>query len=188
MRTFRPALALFLLLGALTGLAYPLAITGIAQAVFPSQANGSLIRQGDKVVGSSLIAQNFAADKYFQPRPSSAGEKGYDAASSSGSNLGPISKKLIDRVEGDLKAWREKNGAAPVPVDAITASASGLDPHVSVAAALYQSARVAKVRNLTPAQVQALVQQHSEGRLLGLIGEPRVNVLRLNLALDATRG
>ena len=187
MRALRPALALFLLLGALTGLAYPLAITGIAQAVFPSQANGNLIARDGKVVGSSLIAQNFAADKYFQPRPSSAGEKGYDAANSSGSNLGPISKKLLDRVEGDLKAWREKNGAGPVPVDAVTASASGLDPHISPAAAEYQMNRVAKARNLDPAKLRELVEQYTESRQFGFLGEPRVNVLELNLALGALK-
>lgn len=184
MRTLRPALALFLLLGALTGLAYPLAITGIAQAVFPSQASGNLISRDGKVIGSSLIAQNFAADKYFQPRPSSAGDKGYDASSSSGSNLGPISKKLIDRVEGDLKSWREKNGTAAVPVDAVTASASGLDPHIAPANALAQAARVAKARGLGEDAVRRLVEQHVEGRALGVLGEPRVNVLLLNLALD----
>ena len=184
MRMIRPALALFLLLGALTGLAYPLAITGIAQAVFPTEANGSLVRQDGKVIGSSLIAQNFAADKYFQPRPSAAGEKGYDAASSSGSNLGPLSKKLIDRVTGDLKSWRDKNGTAAVPVDAVTASASGLDPHVTPANALAQAARVAKARGLAEDQVKRLVEQYIEGRALGVLGEPRVNVLMLNLALD----
>lgn len=184
MKQFRASLTLLALFVALTGLAYPLAMTGIGQAIFPTQAAGSLIARDGKVIGSSLLAQPFAAEKYFQPRPSAAGEKGYDAASSSGSNLGPISKKLIDRVEADLKAWKERNGAGAVPVDAMTASASGLDPHVTPANALSQVPRVAKARNLPEDRVRQLVEQNIEGRALGFLGEPRVNVLLLNLALD----
>lgn len=184
MKQFRASLTLLALFVALTGLAYPLAMTGIGQAIFPTQAAGSLIARDGKVIGSSLLAQPFAAEKYFQQRPSAAGEKGYDAASSSGSNLGPISKKLIDRVEADLKAWKERNGAGAVPVDAMTASASGLDPHVTPANALSQVPRVAKARNLPEDRVRQLVEQNIEGRALGFLGEPRVNVLLLNLALD----
>jgi K+-transporting ATPase ATPase C chain len=184
MKQFRTSLTLLVLFVALTGLAYPIAMTGIGRAVFPTEAGGSLVTRDGKVVGSSLLAQPFASDKYFQPRLSSAGEKGYDAASSSGSNLGPISKKLIDRVEGDLKTWREKNGAGAVPIDAMTASASGLDPHITPANALAQAPRVAKARNLPEDRVRQLVQEHVEGRALGFLGEPRVNVLMLNLALD----
>ena len=184
MKQFRASLILFVLFAALTGLAYPLAMTGIGQAVFPTQAKGSLVTRDGKVVGSAHLAQPFAQDKYFHPRPSAAGEKGYDAASSSGSNLGPVSKKLIDRVEGDLKSWREKNGSAAVPVDAMTASSSGLDPHITPANALAQVARVAKARGVQEDQIRRLVEQHIEGRALGILGEPRVNVLLLNLALD----
>lgn len=184
MKQFRASLVLLALFVALTGLAYPLAMTGIGKAVFPEQANGSLLARDGKIVGSVHIAQPFSQNRYFHPRPSAAGEKGYDAASSSGSNLGPASKKLIDRVEGDLKAWREKNGAAPVPVDAVTASSSGLDPHITPANALAQAARVAKARNLPEDRVRRLVLEHTEGRALGFLGEPRVNVLLLNLALD----
>jgi K+-transporting ATPase ATPase C chain len=184
MKQFRASLTLLVLFVVLTGLAYPLAMTGIGQTIFRDQANGSLVERDGKIVGSSLIAQPFAQDKYFHPRGSSAGEKGFDAAGSSGSNLGPISKKLIDRVEGDLKTWREKNGSAPVPVDAVAQSSSGLDPHITPANALAQVGRIAKARGLGEDQVRRLVEQRIEGRALGFMGEPRVNVLLLNLALD----
>ena len=184
MKQFRASLVLLLLFVVLTGLAYPLAMTGIGQAVFHDQANGSLIWREGKIVGSSLIAQPFSADRYFRPRPSAAGDKGYDAANSSGSNLGPTSKKMIDRVEGDLKTWRQRNGKEPVPVDAVTASASGLDPDITPANALAQVSRIAKARDLPENRVRQLVERHIEHRALGFLGEPHVNVLLLNLALD----
>lgn len=184
MKQFRASLTLLGLFVFLTGLAYPLAMTGIGQALFADQANGSLVLREGRVIGSSLIAQPFVAAKYFQPRPSAAGEKGYDAAGSSGSNLGPISKRLIDRVEAGLKAWRERNGTGPVPVDALTTSSSGLDPHITPANGMAQVTRVAKARNLPEDRVRRLVEEHIEGRALRFLGEPRVNVLLLNLALD----
>jgi K+-transporting ATPase ATPase C chain len=169
---------------------YPLVVWGVAQMVFPHQANGSLIVQNGKIVGSELLAQNFTGPKYFHPRPSSAGDTGYDGGSSGGSNLGPTSKKLIDSVKERVDAYREENGlpaSLPVPADAVTASASGLDPHISVMNALTQASRVAKARGLGPEVVQAMVKAHTEGRDLGLFGEERVNVLKLNLALDSRR-
>ena len=180
LRLFRASLVILLLMTALTGIAYPLAMIGVADAAFPRQAAGSLIERDGKVVGSSLIGQAFAADRYFWGRPSATAEAPYNSANSGGSNLGPTSKALMDRVKDN--ADRLGKG---VPVDLVTTSGSGLDPHVSPAAAAWQVSRVAKARNLPEAELQRLVERHTEGRMFGLLGEPRVNVLTLNLALDA---
>lgn len=183
----RPAVVLFVGLSLLTGLAYPLLVTGIAQAVFPHAANGSLVVQGGQVVGSELIGQPFADPKYFWSRPSATGPMPYNAGSSSGSNLGPSNPALHDAVKARVDALRaaDPGSTAPVPADLVTASASGLDPHISRAAADYQLRRVARARGLPEAEVRALIDAHTEGRLLGFIGETRVNVLALNLTLDA---
>ena len=179
---FRPAIVMTILSAALLGLAYPLAMTGIGQALFPSQANGSLVRDADgAVIGSSVVGQAFTSDRYFQTRPSAAG-KGYDGLASSGSNLGPTARALVERVKPDVAKRHAEGVAGPLPADLVTASGSGLDPDLSPASALAQAPRIARTRGLPEARVQALVEAHAEGSILG---EPHVNVLALNRALDA---
>ena len=182
----RPALVLFLLLTLLTGVIYPLVVTGIAKAAFPRQAAGSLVEQGGKVVGSLLIGQSFSDPKHFWSRPSATSPGPNNAAGSSGSNLGPTNPALVDAVKGRIAALRaaDPGNAAPVPIDLVTASASGLDPEISIAAARYQAARVARARGLPAERVLKLIDSLGEGTVLGFLGEPRVNVLALNLALD----
>ena len=198
LREIRPAIVLLLALTAITGLAYPLAMTAIAGAIFPSQAQGSLIEKDGKVVGSALIGQEFKDDKYFHGRLSATTAADpndstktvpapYNAANSSGSNLGPTSKALADRLKEEVDKLKAENPGQPVPVDLVTTSASGLDPDISPEAALFQVPRVAKARGVPEASIRTLVAQQVKGRLLGLLGEPRVNVLALNLALDAAK-
>ena len=181
----RPAISLMVFFTALLGLAYPLAISGIAQLAFPVQANGSLVRKGETVMGSELIGQAFTSDIYFWPRPSATAETPYNAAASSGTNLGPTSAKLKSMVEAEVGKLKGTGIAVPVPADAATYSGSGLDPHISPDYARLQIPRIAKARNLPEAELIAILDRHIEGRTLGFIGEPRVNVLLLNLALDA---
>jgi K+-transporting ATPase ATPase C chain len=195
LREIRPAIVVLVVLTVLTGLAYPLAMTGIAEVIFPNQAQGSLIERGGTVVGSALIGQEFTSDKYFHgrlsattaPDPNDATKTvpaPYNAANSGGSNYGPSNKALIDRVQGDIDTLKKENPSQPVPADMVTTSASGLDPDISPEAALFQVPRVAKARNLPEDRVRQLVAENTQARLLGLLGEPHVNVLQLNLALD----
>ena len=198
LKEIRPALVMILLMTVVTGLVYPLAMTAIAGAVFPHQAGGSLIEKDGKVLGSGLIGQNFTRPGYFHGRPSATSDVDpkdpaktvpapYNAANSSGSNAGPTSKALVERVQEDIKALKAENPNAPIPIELVTTSASGLDPDISPEAALFQVPRVARERGIAEEKLRELVQLHTEGRLLGLIGEPRVNVLRLNMALDALK-
>jgi K+-transporting ATPase ATPase C chain len=186
--SLRPALVMTVLFALLLGLAYPLALTGIGQVIFPSQANGSLIRENGKVIGSSVVGQAFTGERYFRTRPSAAGANGYDGLASSGSNFGPTSQALVDRVQGDIRKLRAEGVTGPVPGDLVTASGSGLDPDLSPEAALAQVARVARVRGLPETEVHALVQRSVEAPRFGILGEPRVNVLDLNRQLDRLGG
>ena len=188
MKQIYPAIAITVVLTVLLGVAYPLVVTGLANVIFPVKANGSLIEKDGKVIGSRLIGQAFTGPGYFHSRPSAAGN-GYDASASAGTQLGPTSQKLFEtNVKTAADALREENPNAPIPVDLVTASASGLDPHITPAAAAFQIPRVARERGVSEEEVRRVVRRHTEGRQLGLLGEPRVNVLGLNLALDQIQG
>ena len=195
LKEVRPALVLIVALTLITGVVYPFAMTGIARVIFPTQSQGSLLEENGKVIGSTLIGQQFQSDRYFHGRPSATVAPDpndptktvpapYNAANSGGSNLGPTNKSLIERIQGDMDRLKQENPSAEVPIDLVTTSSSGLDPHISPAAAFFQVRRVAKARNMSEDSVRRLVDEHVEGRTLGLLGEPRVNVLALNLALD----
>ena len=199
LREIRPAIVVLVALTLICGLVYPLAMTGIAQVLFPHQAQGSLIEHNGTVVGSELIGQQFDSDKYFHGRPSATTAPDpkdptktiaapYNALNSGGSNLAPSNKALVDRVKGDIEKLKAENPSMPVPADLVTTSASGLDPHISTEAALFQVPRIAKARNLPEERIRQLIADHTEDRLFGLLGEPRVNVLELNLALDQLAG
>jgi K+-transporting ATPase ATPase C chain len=185
----RPTVALFIIMTVLTGIVYPFAVTGLAYLLFPNQAAGSLVMAGGQPVGSSVIGQSFSDPKYFWSRPSATSPQPYNATASSGSNQGPLNPALTDAIKTRIEALKaaDPTNTLPVPVDLVTASASGLDPDISIAAAKYQAARVARVRGIAPEQVQALIDSHARGRLLGFVGEPRINVLELNLALDTLK-
>jgi K+-transporting ATPase ATPase C chain len=182
-----PAFAITVVLTALLGVIYPLAVTGLARLIFPRQAGGSLIEKDGKVIGSTLIGQPFSGPSYFHSRPSAAGS-GYDGTASGGTNLGPTSQKLMDNIKTAAESLREENPGSPVPIDMVTTSASGLDPHITPAAAEFQVPRIAKERGMNAEEVRRLVREHTEGRQFGVLGEPRVNVLELNLALDGRKG
>ncbi|HEX6650864.1 MAG TPA: potassium-transporting ATPase subunit KdpC [Pyrinomonadaceae bacterium] len=188
MKNFVTAILMTIVTTVLLGLIYPLVVTGVAQVVFPDKANGQLIRRADgTIIGSRLLGQPFSSPGYFRSRPSAAGANGYDAAGSSGSNLGPTNQKLIDRVKADVAKLQAENPGKPVPIDLVTTSGSGLDPHISPAAAEFQVPRVAGERGMTEDEVRTVVAAHTEGRQFGFLGEPRVNVLELNLDLDSRK-